>query len=64
MEFTNQANQEQQLGIEVTKYFLNLDKYSNFLVSEYQFISGIAIPLKNTLKKLLGVIYDKDELMI
>ena len=62
-EFTNQANQESILGIEVTKYFLNLEKYEFFLLSEYQFISGIALPLKNTLKRLLGVIYDKDEIM-
>ncbi len=43
---------------------MNLEKYEFFLLSEYQFISGIALPLKNTLKRLLGFIYDKDELMI
>ena len=43
---------------------MNLEKYEFFLLSEYQFISGIAIQLKNTLKRLLGFIYDKDELMI
>lgn len=62
-EFQNQSKQEEELGLERTPYFLNLDKYINMLQSEKMFITQIIQPQLGVLSSL-GKLRNKNNFLI